>query len=293
MAEDTQQTEKMEFNDYQDSSFLTFLEFFPNLDCFKEIQKKYNWRGSLQTKINAVAILSEEVKSQYDKALKAKEEMEIKGFGSGIESELLLIKFETMLNSVYSLCDNLAFVGQRLHPGVARFFNDQQKNSDKYRTLYPNYSEYLEIIMSASWYENLHKMRTESTHFLPGFVFHSPNGLGILYQNMEHLDKSNQNEKIEIENLRNYVVDLLVEINEFLEKYGRYHLKEFITENHTTFHPCLIPHPAGKGFLAGGRVITFLEYKKKIPGKCQYRDVPCPQKNICPAYLKNDESTIS
>ena len=291
MAENTKNPNEMVFNDYYDASFLIFLEFFPNLDCFKEIQKKYDWRGSLQTKINAVSVLSEDVKTQYEKAMKAKEEIEKKGFCSGLESTLLLIKFETMLNSVYSLCDNLAFIGQRLHPGIARLFNEQRKKIEKYQSLYPNYSEYLNIIQYVGWYENLHKMRTESTHYLPGFVYHSQNGLGILYQNMEHLD--NSDEKIEIENIRDYVIGLLAETNDFLEKYGRYHLKQFIAEDHTTFHPCLIPNPAGKGFLAGGRVITYSEYMKKLPGKCQYRDIPCPRKNNCPAYLKSEESTVS
>jgi hypothetical protein len=282
MAEERQQTEKMVFKDYHDSSFLIFLEFFPNLNCFKEIQRKYDWRSSLQMKINAVSVLSEEVKSQYDKALKAKEEMEKKGFGSGLESTLLLIKFETMLNSIYSLCDNLAFVSYKLHPGIKKLFNDQRKNITKHRELYPQYSEYLNLIESADWYEKLHSMRSESTHYLAGFVFHSLSGLGILYQNMEHSD-----ERIEIENISNYVDALLRDINEFLEKYGKYHLIQFITENHTTFHPCFFPNPLGKGFSVGGRVITFSEYMEKNPGKCQFRDIPCSNKTNCPAYLNN------
>jgi len=301
--EEKRQTEKMGFNDYQDSSFSIFLEFFPNLNCFKEIhendeskeiQRKYNWRGSLHTKINAVSVLYEEVQSQYNKALLAKEEMEKQGLGTGLESTLLLIKFETMLNSVYSLCDNLAFIGQRLHPGLKRSFNDQRKSIQKYKKRHPEHSEYLDIIGSAEWYEILHTMRSESTHYLPGFVFHSQTGLGILYQNMEHLDNSKEpDKKIEIENILDYSNTLLVEINKFLERYGKYHLTKFLTENNTTFHPCIFPNPLGPGFSVGGRVITLSEYIKKLPGKCQYRDIPCPNKENCPAYLKNSESTIS
>jgi hypothetical protein len=212
--------------------------------------------------------------------------MEKNGFGSGLESTLLLIKFETMLNSVYSLCDNLAFIGQRLHPGLKRSFNDQQKKVEKYKTRHPEYSEYLDLIKSADWYEILHTMRSESTHYLPGFVFHSQNGLGILYQNMEHLDNSEESDKkIEIENIRDYVVKLLEGINDFLEKYGKYHLKQFIAEDHITSHSCWIPNPIDKSFLAGGRVITFSEYLKKQPGKC-FALFSCPHKEHCPAYQK-------
>jgi hypothetical protein len=235
-------------------------------------------------KINAVSVLSTEVQSQYNKAVQAKEEMEKKGFGDGLESTLLLIKFETMLNSIYSLCDNLAFISQKLQPGIARSFNDQRKKVGNYRAIYPQYSEYLDLIENVTWYEMVHTMRTESTHYLPGLVFHSSSGLGILYQNMEH-----SKEKIEIENISTYVVDLLREINEFLEKYGKYHLNKFIIESHTTFLPCFFPNPLGKGYSVGGRVITFSQYMKKFPGKCQFRDIPCPRKNICPAYPQNNE----
>lgn len=265
------------FEDYHDSSFLIFLEFLINL----KFNNNYYWRESLQTKINAVTVLSEEVKSQYDKALKAKEEMEIKGFGSGLESMLLLIKFETMLNSIYSLCDNLAFISHKLHPGIARSFNEQRKKINTYQTTYPKYTEYLNLIENANWYEKLHTMRTESTHYLPGFVYHSVNGLGILYRDMEHSE-----ERIEIEIIREYVETLIANINDFLEKYGIYHLKQFINENHKTFHPCLIPNPEGRGFLAGGRVIKYSEYRNKLPGECINREIPCPNKKICPAYQK-------
>ncbi|MFA4877018.1 MAG: hypothetical protein WC586_06360 [Methanoregula sp.] len=280
MPDDRKQTKEVIFTDYNDSQFQTFLEFLINL----KFDNNYNWRNGLQTKINAVLHLSNEVKSQYYKAMKAKEEMEVKGFGSGLESELLLIKFETLLNSVYSLCDNLAFISYRLHPGIKKMFNDQRKNVAKYRINYPEYSEYIDLIESATWYEKLHTMRSESTHYLPGFVYHSKNGLGILYRDMEHSD-----ERIEIENIQEYIVNLIAEINDYLERYGNYHLKRFIDEGHKIFYPCFIPNPEGKGFLVGGRVITYSEYMKKLPGKCQFRDIPCPRKNICPAYSKNDE----
>lgn len=277
MNEINNEKEILVFIDYRDSHFFTFLEFLTNL----KFENNYNWRSGLQTKINAVTLLSEEVKSQYDKAKKAKEEMETKGFGSGLESMLLLIKFETTLNSVYSLCDNLAFISHIFHPGIARSFNEQRKKSETYQTIYPQYSEYLDLIKNAIWYVKLHTMRTESTHYLPGFVYHSKSGLGILYRDMEH-----SNERIEIENIRDYIVTLVAEINEFLESYGKYHLNNFINDDYKTFHPCLIPHPEGKGFLAGGREITFLEYKNKLPGICVITGVQCPNREKCPANKK-------
>ena len=269
--------ETLSFADYHDFHFLIFLEFLTNL----KFDNNYHWRTSLRTKINAFALLSEEVKSQYDKAIKAKEEMEIKGFGSGLESELLLIKFETTLNSVYSLCDNLAFISYKLHPGIARSFNEQRKKVENYRIVYSQYSEYLDLVENANWYEKLHTMRTESTHYLPGFVYHSKSGLGILYREMEHSD-----ERIEIENIRDYLDALISEVNTFLEKYGTYHLKNFIDDSCKTFHPCLIPDSEGKGFLAGGREITLSDYKNKNPGICVFPNVPCPHKETCPAYKK-------
>ena len=96
------------------------------------------------------------------------------------------------------------------------------------------------------------------------------------------------NEKIEIENIQEYVNKLIKEIDKFLENYGKYHLEKFINENHKTFHPCLIPNPSSKGFLAGGRVILLSEYLKKQPGKC-IKNFECPNRGHCPAYEENVE----
>ena len=283
------------------------MEFFPNLTCFKEplfendskeiqekkfqkeIHRKHYWPMSIREKINAIYLLSEEVKTQYEKALQAKNEMEKNGHGSNSESTLLLIRFETMLNAIYSLCDNLAFIGYKLHPGLKRSFNEQWKKIRKSKDYHPEHSEYLDIIHHADWYEILHDMRSESTHYLNGFVFHSPSGLGILYQNMEHLDNTEESDKkIEIENIVEYTNSLLAEINKFLEEYGKYHLEHFIDEKFETFHPCLIPTPEKKGFFAGGRVIKLSEYIKKQPGKC-IQNFECPNRAYCPAYKENVE----
>jgi hypothetical protein len=307
MPETHPKLKKMEFDDYQVSSFWIFMEFFPNLTCFKEplfendskeiqekkfqkeIHRKHYWPMSIREKINAIYLLSEEVKTQYEKALQAKNEMEKNGHGSNSESTLLLIRFETMLNAIYSLCDNLAFIGYKLHPGLKRSFNEQWKKIRKSKDYHPEHSEYLDIIHHADWYEILHDMRSESTHYLNGFVFHSPSGLGILYQNMEHLDNTEESDKkIEIENIVEYTNSLLAEINKFLEEYGKYHLEHFIDEKFETFHPCLIPTPEKKGFFAGGRVIKLSEYIKKQPGKC-IQNFECPNRAYCPAYKENVE----
>jgi hypothetical protein len=282
----------IQLGDYTDSNFETFLVFFTNLEfnkpkkiSMKITNDNFNWKNSLRMKINAVLLLSDEVNSQYKRAMKVKEEMKEKGFVDNLESMLLLIKFETLLNSIYSLCDNLAFVGQKLHPGIKKMFNDQRNNIRKHRDKYPEYSAYLDLIEGADWYDKLHTMRSESTHYLPGFVFHSLNGLGILYQNMEH-----SKDQIEIENIHDYVADLISKLNEFLEKYGEYHLKHFINEKHETFFPCLIPNSDGLSYLFGGRVLTFSEYLNKQPGRCTALDVPCPNRTICPACQKNKDS---
>ncbi len=268
--------------EYSDSKFSTLLIFFENLNIYQDTEdfrKKFDWKSSLRIKVNAVSHLSEEVKRQYEKALVARKEFDEKGFGRETEFILLLIKFETLLNSIYSLCDNLAFIGHKIHPKIKRSFNDQRNRIESYRRLYPEYAEYLDLIESADWYEKLHIMRTESTHYLPGFVFYSKDGLGILYQNMEHSE-----ERIEIENIRDYVVSLVDNLSKFLERYGNYLIEKFLKEDHKIFSPCWIPHANSNAFLSGGRVITYSEYKNKRPGKCVSRDLPCPNKKTCPAY---------
>jgi hypothetical protein len=307
MSENDQQIKKMKFDDYQVSLFWVFMEFFPNLTCFKEpeypnetkeiqeekfqkeIHRKYYWPMSIRDKINSIFVLSQEVNSQYEKALQAKNEMEEKGYGTSSESTLLLIRFETMLNAIYSLCDNLAFIGYKLHPGIKRSFNEQWKKIRKSDTYHPEYADYLNILKRADWYEILHDMRSESTHYLNGFVYHSPTGLGILYKNMEHLDNTEESDKkIDIENILEYTNSLRAKLDGFLEEYGKYHLEHFIDEKHTIFHPCLIPNPDGKGFLAGGRIISLSEYLGKQSGKC-IKNFECPNRTCCPAYEKCEE----
>ena len=307
MPEQSPEKKMMVFTDYQESAFWIFMEFFPNLQCFKElvnendskeiqekkfqkeIHRKHYWPMSIRDKIKAIFVLSQEVKTQYEKAIQEKNEIEKNGHGNSTESTLLLIRFETMLNAIYSLCDNLAFIGYKLHPGIKRSFNEQWKKIRKSETYHPEYSKYLNILKRADWYEILHDMRSESTHYLNGFVYHPPTGLGVLYKNMEHLDNTEKSDKkIDIENILEYTDSLLTKLDGFLEEYGKYHLENFIDEKYTIFRPCLIPNPEGKGFLAGGRNITLSEYLKKQPGKC-INNFECPNRECCPAYQKHVE----
>ena len=259
---------------YSDSKFLIFLDFLPAI----KIRGNHSWNNSLRLKTKAITHLSNELKTQYQLAVKEKVDNENSNSYYGIESEVLLIKFETLLNSVYSLCDNLAFLDHKLHLGLKSGFNYQRNNIEKYRVNYPKFSDYLDLIGSAKWYENLHTMRTESTHYLPGFVFHSSGGLGILYKNMVH-----SNEEIKIENINDYANDLISEVQAFLEKYGDYHLRKFLKDSDKAIFMCGIPHPSGKGLLVALREVTLDEYLRKMPGTCISSDVPCPDRNFCPA----------
>jgi hypothetical protein len=79
---------------------------------------------------------------------------------------------------------------------------------------------------------------------------------------------------------------LIEEIDKFLESFGKHHIEKFLKMDQKTFRPCLIPHPSGKGFLAGGREILLSEYLKKKPGKC-IKNFECPNRRYCPAYDEN------
>ena len=51
MLENYPQSEKLKFDDYQESPFWIFIEFFPNLTCFDGPQSDDDPKGTPRTKI--------------------------------------------------------------------------------------------------------------------------------------------------------------------------------------------------------------------------------------------------
>lgn len=265
-----------------DSNFLTFLTFF-NSATKHHINSEFDLGNSLKHKINAIYFFKTEILQQIEKVIEEEKECKKNGWGSSLETTILLIKFESLLNAIYSICDNVSYIGHKLHDGLPFGFNKQYKGFDKYLKKYPKYEDYLNIIKNCEWYIQLHTMRTESTHYLPGFIcYPDPEKLGVLYQNMIH-----SNDKILIEDISSYIIEIVKDIDEFLDDFSIYAITNYLSDESKTGYMCLIRHQNPDGSIAnlvGLREVTYKEYKEKEVGTCIIRDVPCPDKEYCPAY---------
>lgn len=267
---------------YPDSNFSTFLQFYESI-VNVDYNIKFHLRESIKHRIGTIQFFEKELTNQIQRSMEEKKEIDKIGYGNLIEGTILLIRFETFLNSIYSLCDNIAYLGQQIHPGIKRGFNEQLKNYQRHLDLYSQYEDYLNIIKSCDWYEDLHTMRSESTHYLPGFVYHPDNGkLGVLYRNIVV-----SKEKIEIEDISEYIHKIVEEVYKFLENFGEYMVNNYLTDKSETAFFCMIQKtgPDGKAiFMPALRMVTYEEYKEKKVGRCTNKDVPCPNKEFCPAY---------
>lgn len=265
-----------------ESSFSTFLQFYDSI-AGVEFDIKYHLRESIKHRIGSIQFFEKELIDQIEKAIEEKIKIKKIGYGNLIEGTILLIRFETFLNSIYSLCDNIAYYGHCLHKGITRGFNKQFNDYQKYLDRYPQYEQYLNLIKSCDWYEDLHTMRTESTHYLPGFVYNPDNGkLGILYRNI-----ITSKERIEIEDLSEYIQKIVQDNYKFLESFGNYMINKYVTDESETTFFCIIFNKYSNGkpvFMPALRTVTYKEYKEKKVGKCINKDVPCLNKEFCPAY---------
>jgi hypothetical protein len=126
------------------------------------------WHFSIENKMTAMNILRNNMLEQIPKCLAEQKRAEETGYSSGIEALILGIKYEVFLNSIYALCENLGYVAHfLLGRKLPRHFHEQKKKLLKKEELEPTYSK---ILAKTNWYDEIHAMRTESTHYLSGLI---------------------------------------------------------------------------------------------------------------------------
>ncbi|MFA4876566.1 MAG: hypothetical protein WC586_04065 [Methanoregula sp.] len=265
---------------YSDSKFNAFLDFMPIV--YPNFLNIIRWRESIRTKMRIISLLSKDIFQQYQLTVDQKEKDKLEGYGDGIAASLLLIRFENYLNAVYSLLNNLAYIGQISHKGLAHQFNTQRERASNYRKKYPRYSEYLDLIENCQWYDQLHAMRTDATHFLEGFVYYTDDGLGILYFDKEPKEFNND-VKLKIEDIRIYTEQNIKDLSDFLDCFGEYYLTKYCNNESSIPLACPILVVNGKSFFSGFRSVTYEEYQNKNIGRCMSKDPTCKFKDFCPA----------
>jgi len=238
------------------------------------------WHFSIQSKLAAIEILRTDVLRQIPKCLTEEKCIREKVYGDGIEARISAIKYEVFLNSIYALCENLSYIAWcLLEKRVRRHFNEQRKLAKADKLLDLGYSK---LLSASSWYDEIHLMRSESTHYLSGFITYT-NESQVGYYNEPKSEKVTPVSKIQIDNIEEHVNHLFADLLLFLAAFGNY----FITIIRSEFRVsqvCLYY----KGLL-GAKMISLKEFLNNEPGECQTQAFDCPQKNSCKARKNDDE----
>jgi len=255
-------------------SFVEFLHFSKGDNHFNN--NNFDFIVSIQTKIKVVELCLREFLNHLPSYKKENEILKERGYVEGIQYYLLIIKYETYLNSIYNLLENLARIVSFFYPkhSLPKHFNKQKKRFLNDRNIDPIYSD---ILDSLDWYDEIRSMRTEFTHFLSGTVVSFKSDIPG-YLNKQKSERKHKNEKIEIEDIISHSKDIYKNLSIYLEILGK-HLLSFIDKDIRVSEIC--------GITTTGRMcvkmISYNEKKKGLPGICQTFKFPCPRSHECTA----------
>lgn len=239
----------------------------PNVDNFAQ---------SIINKAVAVKLAYNEVSKQVPNWIKENEAAKHFGFTIGAQGVLLAIKYEVYLNSIFSLCENLSFLVSKFYDKkLSNKFITQRKQflNDK-RNLDEVYSKILE---KATWYEEVHSIRSEATHFLTGLVNPSDSNEPCYSYKETYNRRSYAPEKINIENMETHVINLQHNLEEFLNDFSKHFRETKLNKDISVKEPCLITDERKILF----RLITLDDYLNQRPRKCNELEFDCPHKEKC------------
>jgi len=231
---------------------------------------------SIGEKLEAVKITLDEFMNQIPAFQKENDELHKIGYVSGIERIKIGIKYESYLNSIYSLFENIAYIISRLYDDVSvpRTFDRQKKRFLKDDSINPDYSKLLNELV---WYDEVKIMRAECTHFLSGIV--TTNKLDLPgYYNLRLSERNSEIDKIDIEDIKNHGMDIYRKLMEYLDKTGNILLNLLDGDRRVT----MICGITEEGPI-GAKNISYNEMKSGKPGVCHTYAVDCPKASDCPA----------
>jgi hypothetical protein len=231
-------------------------------------------------KFNAVAILCNEVLDQIPKWKDELEQIKKIGYGYTLQETILLVKYETFLNSIYSFCENISYMVHELYPkaNLPRNFYDQKtKHLEKIRNFDSYYAKLLE---STNWYDEVHSMRSECVHYLSGFIFISDIEEPGYLNNKPYNKRKGHIEEIEIKNIGIHVREIYSKVCHFVMEFSRHFIECRCNKNKSIGEICIC------GGLSGVRTMTLNDYLNKNPPRCEALEFNCPVEDKCTASNK-------
>ena len=275
--------EKFQILHQQNPSLPKIYLFLLFLKGDKRIPEGFRWSMSIQTKIKDIEIMFKEVETQIPLCIKELENAEKEGYTEGIECLKLARKYEVFLNSIYALCENLSRIVAYLYSehSLPHGFREQKKRFLEKHDIDPAYSKILEEF--TNWYSEVHSIRTESTHFLSGFITISESEIG--YFNTPKSKRKDSPKKIDISDIEKHIKQVYYGVMAFLSEFGK-HFINVIDEEPKIALLCL---STSSGYI-GAKQISLREYKAGEAGICLTPDTDCPLKESCEAYKNYVES---
>lgn len=273
----------VKFEDENIPNFHLFLEFLQVSN--PPIPEAIRWSMAIQDKISKMNTAYEDVLRQIPVWCADHEEMEKTGHGSTKEGMILALRYETFLNSIYSLCESLAFLVKEMYPKAALspHFNKQKKSFLlAKRDVDPIYAD---ILGSLDWYDEVNAIRGEATHFLSGFITISKEGEPGYFNKPTGNRKGNPVD-ISKDSIEKHIQKIYRNLDTFLLEFGNHFIKK-IDPDQRVPKICLLD---GKGYV-GARERSLNDIINRRPGLCHTPLYQCPLRHICEAFKNIPKQT--
>jgi len=262
------------FDDENPSNFKLFLDFLQVMDTI--IPDAYQWSWALKLKIVKMHTAYEDILQQIPVWYADHEEQQKKGFGSTKEGNILALRYETYLHTVYSLCESLSRITAYFYPKLSHGFREQKNELlNRKRSIDPQYAMILEAV---TWYDEVHALRSEATHFLSGIITISKNGEPG-YFNTPKSRRKEAMQKISKDSIEKHILKIHQNIDIFLTQYGDHFIQK-IDPNKKIVKVCLLN---GEKYV-GAREFTLNDIINKKPGFCHLPLYQCPIRHSCQAF---------
>lgn len=271
----------VKFEDENTSNFHLLLEFLQVAD--PPVPDAFRWSMAIRDKIFKMNTAHEDVLRQIPVWSADHKEMEKTGYGSTKEGVILAMRYETFLNSIYSLCEGLAYLVKEMYPnaGLSPHFNKQKKAflSQK-RSVDPSYADILELL---SWYDEVNAIRGEATHFLSGFITISKDGEPG-YFNTPKGNRKGTPADISKDSIEKHIQEIYRNLDSFLLGFGDHFIRK-IDPDRRVPKICLLD---GKGYV-GARERSLNDIINHGSGICHTPLYQCPVRQICDAFRNTPE----
>lgn len=228
----------------EQSSIPSFMEFLHFARGDQRIAHNSDYLDSISKKLAVVNLCFQELSNCLPAYKEESEVLRKEGYVNGIGRLMIVVKYETLLNSIYSLMETIAKLVCLIYPkkSLPQRFHDQKDRFLKDKTVDPTYSAILEKM---DWDDEVRAIRAEATHYLSGLsVSYEPSVPGY-FNKPKSRRKETPNSNIEIKDVISHSEAIMKNLDSYLESFGS-HFLNVIDRDARVFQPC--------GITYGGRI---------------------------------------